>query len=135
MAILTLEDLTGIAKAFVFPKAYPGLSDILEENQVYQISGELMVKDDDAPSIAINDMKLIKEAMVKRAIVSIPNHQAAKDFMSIIGKFKGYDPVYVETPGMRILLNRAHWVSIESLELAQSANALPSTFTIQYKTW
>lgn len=135
MAILTLEDLTGIAKAFVFPKAYPSMSDILEENQVYQITGELMVKDDDAPSIAINSMKLIGEAMVERAIVAVPDHNAAKKLMSVISRFKGYDPIYVETPGMRILLNRAHWVSIDALKHAQKEGVIASELKITYKTW
>ena len=44
MAIMTIEDLTGAGKAFAFPKAYEKLSDVIEENQVYQIQGEIRIK-------------------------------------------------------------------------------------------
>lgn len=135
MAILTIEDLTGVAKAFVFPKAYPDISKVLEENQVYHIVGDMMVKDDDAPAIAVSSMRKIDETVVNRAIVKIDNHQQARSLIHILPKFKGFDPVYVETPGLRILLKQSFWVSIESLKNAEEAGLIPEELKFNYKAW
>ena len=125
MSIMTIEDLTGIGKAFVFPKAYEKLSSVIEENQVYQIQGEIMLKDDEAPSISVSKMQQVESAMVHRVVFKISDHLEAQAVMDYLPKAKGHHPVYIDTPNMHILLSKAYWVDIDSIKFAEANDMLP----------
>lgn len=137
MAILTIEDLTGICKAFAFPKVYPNVADKLEENQVYEISGEIMLKDDEAPNISIIDIKPIESAMVERAIFTIRTHEEAKSLMRYLPKIKGSYPVYVNTDNLHILLNKKYWIDINLLRHNVEKGQFPKLLanTLHYETY
>ena len=133
MAIMTIEDLTGAGKAFAFPKAYEKLSDVIEENQVYQIQGEIMLRDDEAPSISVSKMQPVDSAMVNRVVFEITNHIEARAIMEYLPRVKGHHPVYVDTPNMHILLNKSYWVDMESIKHAVKNNLLPEIISNKIK--
>lgn len=137
MAILTIEDLTGLCKAFAFPKVYPNISDKLEENQVYEIQGEIMLKDDEPPSISIIDIKPIESAMVERAIFEIHTHTEAQTLMRYLPKIKGSYPVYVNTGNLHILLNKKYWVDIGLLKHNVEKGNFPHSLVnnLHYETY
>lgn len=137
MAILTIEDLTGLCKAFAFPKVYPNISDKLEENQVYEIQGEIMLKDEEPPSISIIDIKPIESAMVERAIFEIHTHTEAQTLMRYLPKIKGSYPVYVNTDNLHILLNKKYWVDIELLKHNVEKGNFPHSLVnnLHYETY
>ena len=137
MAILTIEDLTGICKAFAFSKIYPSLSDIMEENQVYEIHGEIMLRDDEPPSISITKMTQVEAAMVERAIFKINSADEARSLIRYLPKIKGSYPVYVNTNNMHILLNKRFWVDIELLKHNVSKGEIPKILCdkVNYETY
>lgn len=137
MAIMTIEDLTGICKAFAFPKVYPEISDKLEENQVYEIEGEIMLKDEEPPSISVIKMQQVESAMVERAVFTISTHKEAKALMRLLPKIRGSYPVYVNTDNMHILLSKRYWVNIETLKYSEKSKVFPKELIgkLTYETY
>ena len=116
MAALELEDLTGSAKAVIFPKAYAQYSDILKEEQIYRIKGQIKSDSDESPSIIVNEMSILEDDLHKRIIFHARRSQADSDefIRKIIAMHcYGNSPVYIKFGHTQILLKRKYWVDVE----------------------
>lgn len=116
MAALELEDLTGSAKAVIFPKAYAQYSDILKEEQIYRIKGQIKSDSDESPSIIVNEMSILEDDLHKRIIFHARRSQADSDefIRKIIAmQCYGNSPVYIKFGHTQILLKRKYWVDVE----------------------
>lgn len=112
MAILGIEDLTGIGKAIIFPGLYDECKIKLREGDVYMVTGTLKVSLDEAPVVVIDKIDPMETILVSRAIFRVPDRrtlQAIHDQL-IKGMVRGEDPVYLEINNMRILLRKEFWI-------------------------
>lgn len=125
MAILTVEDQTGIAKALVFPDAYEKVYNILEKNQIYQIHGRLMIRSDEPPVISVQDMTPIENAAIDRLKITVQNPQDVKQILQFLASIHGNNPVYVSNEHLSILLSRKYWIDPETLAFYKSNHAIP----------
>jgi DNA polymerase-3 subunit alpha len=119
MASIVLEDLTGTARAVIFPKAYAACSNILVEDQIYRIKGQVQADRDEAPSIIINEITILKNDLHKRIIFHARrSNEESEAFIKYINSLQCYgeSPVYIQFGRMRILLKRKYWVDVEIFE-------------------
>ncbi|MGL5713323.1 MAG: hypothetical protein ACRCX2_09920, partial [Paraclostridium sp.] len=116
MAILELEDLSGIGKAIIWPRDYSHLRRVLEKDGIYLISGYLKISSDDQPSIIIQSADNIKEIVVKRVVIDVDDKYIANSIVRVIrdnSELQGITPTYVKYAGMMVLLEKEFWTSID----------------------
>lgn len=55
MAMVTMEDLYGTLNLMVFPKAYAKLRNVMQEDEMYTVSGRLSIREGDTPIIIVDN--------------------------------------------------------------------------------
>ena len=135
MAILTLEDQSGTVTALLFPGSYAAYKDVIEEDGVYHIIAEAMIKQDERPAISISKITRVEESIVKRVIIEAPDHNAVYSVLPFVSKYKGHNPVYVHTQNMNILLTKHFWVNVDSIEFAIKNQLVPEKLNVKIKSW
>lgn len=56
MAMVTMEDLYGTLNLMVFPKAYAKLRNVMQEDEMYTVSGRLSIREGDTPIIIVDNL-------------------------------------------------------------------------------
>ena len=56
MAFMSIEDLTGTIETILFDSAYSRWSNLLEEGNIVYVEGKLSIRDNDAPTIIVNNL-------------------------------------------------------------------------------
>ena len=56
MAFMSIEDLTGTIETILFDSAYSRWSSLLEEGNIVYVEGKLSIRDNDAPTIIVNNL-------------------------------------------------------------------------------
>ena len=103
MAILTLEDLSGVVEAIVFPRAFQKVSRYIQPNTVVLVRGNLNLKEDQ-PKILVNDLfpfdeiyKLVTSMSINLSGVRENIFESLK---KLLASSRGNIPVYLhlDTP-------------------------------------
>lgn len=126
MCTAEVEDLTGSTKLLIFPDLYANISSKLEKNEVYEITGRLSIKSDEAPCVMCEDVEVISKALVKRIIVTVNNGIEARDVIDYIKESDslGYTPVYILYDSFKVLLKKEYWVDLDFFRDYLSKNPL-----------
>ena len=116
MARLELEDLSGISSALIWPSTYSQIKNKLQKDEIYMCHGYLMVSDDEAPTIVIQDVDLMEEIATERAIITVGSKEEAEEVIGHIkdeDMAKGMTPVYLVYNDIRLLLTKNYWVNLD----------------------
>ena len=135
MAILTLEDKTGVVTALLFPDAYAECKDILEEGEVYHMIGDAMIKPDERPAVSIRKITKIEEGIIDRVVIRAKDISGMYQVLPFMSKCKGHNPVYVCTDNLRILLTQKYWADIDSVKHFVKNQAVPNGLEIKIEKW
>ena len=135
MAILTLEDKSGVVTGLLFPDSYAECKDILEEGEVYHIVCDAMIKPDERPAVAIKKITKIDEGIVERVIIHAKDIDGMYKILPFISKCQGHNPVYVCTDNLRILLTQKYWASIENINHFIKNCQVPDGINITIEKW
>lgn len=114
MAILSIEDKTSIAKALMFPECWAKYKDEVDIINAFQIDGKISMSSTEEPVIFVSSIEKVKMKVTERIIVHCKNPNAVRDAFNYISGFKDAgsteNPVYIETPTMRVLLKPEYWI-------------------------
>lgn len=135
MAILTIEDKTGVVTGLLFPDSYAEYKDILEEGEVYHMICDAMIKPDERPAVAIKKIVRVEEGIVDRVIIRAKDIRGAHKILPFISRCQGHNPVYVYTDNMRILLTQKFWVNIENINHLINTGCVPDELNVKIERW
>lgn len=102
IAFLTIDDRTAKCKAVVFNSILKSVNDIIKQDEILYIEGNISLKNPEEPSIiidkVINTIDLYNKSHKKNKLfikISSMNSTQYNDIINIISVFKGFTPVYL----------------------------------------
>ncbi len=138
MAFVTLEDLYGTVEVIIFPQIYERYREILHEDSIVLVEGNIDASEEDAPKLICNKITELKKEMP-----STPEKQASrkvylkvadsehykdikKELLNTISVYSGNDCViiYNQQEKANMVLPEKNWVNIDSKELIEKLKAL-----------
>ena len=69
MAFVTIEDLSGSIEVIMFDSAYSRWSNLLNEGNIVFIEGKLSIRDNDSPTIIVNNMSQFDDNFKKNLTI------------------------------------------------------------------
>nr|WP_312579179.1 DNA polymerase III subunit alpha [Sedimentibacter sp.] len=131
MAFITLEDLFGTVEVIVFPKTYDRYKDILFEDNIVLIEGNLSIVEEDTPKLMSNKIfELTKkeindsnstERSARKLYLKVKDKEqykkAKKDLFSCIQNCSGNDCVVVYNESEKANMVLKNWVNTDDENL------------------
>ncbi len=97
MAFVTIEDLTGSVELIFFPNTFERYNDVLVEDKIILVQGNISLKDDEAKVLCNNIRVLEKsnEKSDKKLWIKINNETNSTKVMNILKKYKGNTEIII----------------------------------------
>ena len=104
MAFIEIEDLYGTIEVVVFPNVFRKYKNIINEDSILIIKGNLNIKEDENPKLIANEITQLNEdyelgynldSKLYIKIDSIDNKKALNDIFDVIKKYSGKQFVYI----------------------------------------
>ncbi|GFN34369.1 DNA polymerase III subunit alpha [Tepidimicrobium xylanilyticum] len=122
MAFITLEDLYGAVECIVFPAIYERYNQLIEEDNLVVIEGNVSLSEEEEPKIICERIITLNRYKTEKIYLRIPKEKPLNTFNAIkrvLSKYKGETPVYVylERDNKTVMANRDLWVDVEQAQL------------------
>ncbi|HBD63252.1 MAG TPA: DNA polymerase III subunit alpha, partial [Clostridiales bacterium] len=138
MAFVTLEDLYGTVEVIIFPQIYERYREILQEDSIVLVEGNIDASEEDAPKLICNKITELKKEITptpgkqatRKVYIKVEDSEHYKDIkkelMNTISMYSGNDCViiYNQQEKANMVLPKKNWVNIDSKELIEKLKAL-----------
>lgn len=118
MAFVEFEDLYGTCNAVIFPGLYDKIKSRLKEDEIFAVCGAIQLNDGEPPSIICEDMKLAKEQVIDRVVVTFNSLEESANFMKEYDNnpnLRGFNPTYVNYGNIKVLLSNNYWLNVQEI--------------------
>ncbi len=116
MAFVTIEDLTGTIELILFPNTFERYNDILVEDKILLVQGNISLKDDEA-KVLCNNIRVLEKSNEKtdeKLWIKITNETNSTKIMSVLKKYKGNTEIiiYNATTKEKLKMNNQYNVMV-----------------------
>ena len=120
MALLKLEDLTGVIEVVVFPKTLEKTRNLINLDSMVIIKGRVSIKEDEEPKLICESIEPLEKINSDKVYIRVDDLQMAKfmksQLVNITSQYKGDSALYVFTANDRknYRMPRNMWVNLNS---------------------
>jgi len=144
MAILTLGDLGNFVEVLVFPTAYRRSPDIIKEDNLVYIHGQLNLREEEPKIVAeeIIPLEKVKERFTKSVLIKVSTIGLEDEMLMklrhVIQKYRGKTPVFMELvspEGRKVRLSTDNKLFVApSDELVESVEGIVGAGNVKFLT-
>ena len=120
MAILKLEELTGVIEVVVFPKTLDKVRNLINLDSMVVINGRVNIKEDEEPKLICESIEPLEKVNSDKVYIRVDDLQMAKamkqKLIDVVSEYKGDSALYVFTANDRknYRMPRDMWVDLNS---------------------
>jgi len=144
MAILTLEDLSGVVEVLVFPSTFAKHGSLIKQDAMVFVKGRLNMREEE-PKIVANEISTLESVRVKytkalaiELVMAGLEKDALENLKKVLSRYPGRVPVYLnflKPDGNRTLLSVGKTLSVDPAEgLLRDIEKIFGRDVISFKT-